>query len=192
MVIIYNYTAKIDVDFHSPLEGWTAKPDGVEMFNYLALPKNPQLKQKAMELRKSGVLSEVIFWRTFKDKKKIGWDIDRQVIIGDYIVDFFIPELGLVFEIDGESHRLKEEYDVIRDSYLKSLGLKIIHIEDILIKQQIHNVNEIVQEAIRIRVEELKDPPRQPPAATPQEGNKNLNTLLSSRRNINGFNKIVL
>ena len=46
------------------------------MFNYLALPKNPQLKQKARKLRKSGVLSEVLFWQTFKDKQKLGWDIE--------------------------------------------------------------------------------------------------------------------
>ncbi|MBI4652498.1 hypothetical protein HY745_14725 [Candidatus Desantisbacteria bacterium] len=39
------------------------------MFNYLLLPKNIQLKQKSKELRKAGVLSEVIFWQTFKDKK---------------------------------------------------------------------------------------------------------------------------
>ena len=48
-----------------------------KLFKYLLLPKNPQLKQKAKELRKSGVLSEILFWQTFKDKKKLGWD-DRQ------------------------------------------------------------------------------------------------------------------
>ena len=141
------------------------------MFNYLALPENPELKQKARELRKTGVLSEVLFWQTFKDKQKLGWDIDRQVIIGNYIVDFFIPELGLVFEIDGESHSFKGGYDIIRDSYLKSFGLMVVHIEDILIKQQLNNVGDMVREAIRIRAAELKTPPRQPSAATPQEGN---------------------
>lgn len=142
------------------------------MFNYLALPKNPQLKQKARELRKSGVLSEVIFWQTFKDKQKLGWDIDRQVIIGNYIVDFFIPELGLVFEIDGESHSFKGEHDIVRDNYLKSLGLMVVHIEDIMIKQQLNNVDAMVRAAITRRAAELKAPPRHPSAATPQEGNK--------------------
>jgi len=56
------------------------------------------------KLRKQGILSEVLFWEAFKDKEKIkGYDIDRQVIIGNFIVDFFIAELGLVVEIDGNS-----------------------------------------------------------------------------------------
>ncbi len=75
-------------------------------------------------------------------------------------VDLFIPELGLVFEIDGESHSFKGEYDIIKDSYLKSFGLMVVHIEDILIKQQLNNVDAMVREAIRIRAAELKAPPR--------------------------------
>ena len=77
------------VDFrfpHSPLEGWQAKPDGVDslqakpaslsswqknsLFPFRALPKNQKLQERAKELRKQGILSEVVFWKAFKDKKK--------------------------------------------------------------------------------------------------------------------------
>ena len=78
------------------------------------------------DLRKAGNLSEVIFWQTFKDKQKLGFDIDRQVIIGNYIVDFFIPELGLVFEIDGSSHDDRVEYDAERDSFVARVGFRKI------------------------------------------------------------------
>jgi hypothetical protein len=101
---------------NSPLEGWQAKPDGVDtpppgcgrtpqegnkikgnkinwqnnsLFPYWTLPKNQKLKERARELRKQGILSEVIFWKKFKDKKALGWDIDKQVIIDNFIVDFF-------------------------------------------------------------------------------------------------------
>ncbi len=125
------------------------------LFNFYELPKNNNLIARARELRKAGNLSEVIFWKTFKNEEQLGWDIDRQIIIGNYIVDFFIQELGLVFEIDGYSHDLKPEYDMQRESYLRTLGLEIIHIADILVKKSIEDVIEIVNFAIQKRVMEL-------------------------------------
>jgi len=44
----------------------------------LNLPSNPQLKQRARELRKQGVLSEVLFWNEVKRKKILDLDFDRQ------------------------------------------------------------------------------------------------------------------
>ncbi|WP_317228619.1 MULTISPECIES: DUF559 domain-containing protein [Chryseobacterium] len=41
-------------------------------------------------------------------------DFDRQRIIGNYIVDFYVKTLGLIIEIDGSSHDGKEIYDSIR------------------------------------------------------------------------------
>jgi very-short-patch-repair endonuclease len=125
---------------NSPLEGWICETKTGWKYNYSKLPKNPKLKSKAKELRKAGVLSEVLFWLVFKDKKLLSYDIDRQVIIGNYIVDFFIPELGLVFEIDGDSHNHKGEYDIKRESFLKSLHLEIVHFEDIAIKKAMDSV----------------------------------------------------
>lgn len=125
---------------NSPLEGWICETKTGWIYNYSELPKNPRLKIKAKELRKAGVLSEVLFWLAFKDKKLLGYDIDRQVIIGNYIVDFLIPELGLVLEIDGESHNYKGEYDIIRENFLKSLHLEIVHFEDIAIKKAMDGV----------------------------------------------------
>jgi very-short-patch-repair endonuclease len=125
---------------NSPLEGWLCETKTGWKYNYSKLPKNPRLKTKAKELRQAGVLSEVLFWLAFKDKKLLGYDIDRQVIIGNYIVDFFIPELGLVFEIDGDSHNDKGEYDIRREEFLKSLHLEIVHFEDIAVKKAMDGV----------------------------------------------------
>lgn len=81
----------------SPLEGWQAKPDGVDslqltpvspaswqknsLFPFWTLPKNRTLQERAKELRKQGILSEVVFWKTFKDKKSwVGISIDRLLL----------------------------------------------------------------------------------------------------------------
>jgi len=128
------------------------------LYPYWEIPKNKLLKERAKELRKAGNLSEVIFWQIFKDKKKIGFDIDRQVIIGNYIVDFFIPELGLVIEIDGSSHDEKIEYDEERDNFMESLNLQIIRILDIDVKKNIQSVYSFIVKVIQNRERVLKFP----------------------------------
>ena len=133
-------------------ELWNPK----SLYPYWEIPKNKLLKDRAKNLRKAGNLSEVIFWQTFKDKTKLGFDIDRQVIIGNYIVDFFIPELGLVFEIDGSSHDNKIEYDAERDNFMQNLNLQIVRIFDVDVKKNMPNVYDFILETIRKREIELK------------------------------------
>ncbi|MEO0156663.1 MAG: DUF559 domain-containing protein [candidate division WOR-3 bacterium] len=124
-----------DVLKNSPLEkGWQTEG----LTGYLNLPYNPNLKEKARELRKAGNLSEVLLWNELKSKKMLGFDFTRQQIIGNYIVDFHCPKLNLVIEIDGESHDFKGEYDKERDNYLQSLGLTVLHFKDIDIKKHLN------------------------------------------------------
>jgi very-short-patch-repair endonuclease len=110
--------------------------------NYFRLPFNPRLVPLAKKLRKSGILSEVLIWNCLKNKNFKNLDFDRQKIIGNYIVDFYCPNLQIVIEIDGSSHIGKEKYDETRDIYLMSLGLKIIHIEDISV---LNDLNQVIQ-----------------------------------------------
>ncbi len=109
----------------------------------LNLPSNPQLKQRARELRRQGVLSEVLFWNEVKLKRILDLDFDRQKIIGNYIVDFYIKKLGIVIEIDGISHNEKIEEDEIRDNYLRGLGLTVIRYSDLDVK---HNLDNVIQD----------------------------------------------
>ncbi|WP_071513908.1 endonuclease domain-containing protein [Francisella sp. TX07-6608] len=104
------------------------------------LPYNPKLKQRARELRKAGNLSEVLFWNMVKSKKFLDLNFRRQKIIGNYIVDFYCPAYRLVIEIDGSSHNDKKEYDSIRNEYLNSLDLMVIHILDKDIKTNLEGV----------------------------------------------------
>jgi len=68
-------------------EGWPAKQDGVDnspawqkksLFPYWSLPKNKELNQKAKELRQQGISSEVLFWKSFKDKECKNLSLDEQ------------------------------------------------------------------------------------------------------------------
>ncbi len=53
------------------------------------IPYNPELKDLASQLRKNMTLSEVLLWIELKNKQMLGYDFDRQIPIGDYIVDFY-------------------------------------------------------------------------------------------------------
>ena len=96
----------------------------------ICLPKSSiQDKQKARDLRKNRVFSEVVFWRLVRAGTFHGIDFHRQICVGPYIVDFYIRCFGVAIELDGASHRGKYEYDKRRDAYLQSLGIYIIHIQ---------------------------------------------------------------
>ncbi|WP_240409023.1 endonuclease domain-containing protein [Flavobacterium psychrotrophum] len=89
------------------------------------LPANAQLKDRAKKLRKAGNYPEVVFWKQVNRHQFYNIDFDRQRIIGNYIVDFYIKSLGLIIEIDGTVHNEREDYDEKRTLFLESLGLSV-------------------------------------------------------------------
>ncbi|HLW14398.1 MAG TPA: endonuclease domain-containing protein [Flavobacteriaceae bacterium] len=112
------------------------------------LPANRFLKARARSLRKAGVLAEVVFWLQVHKGKFHQIDFDRQRIIGNYIVDFYVKSLGLVIEIDGSSHNHKEDYDARRQAYLERLGLVVYRISDLRVKGDLDNVLKELEEFI--------------------------------------------
>lgn len=107
------------------------------------LPYNPDLKILVRGKRKAGILSEVLFWKQVRARTFHNIDFDRQRIIGNYIVDFYVKTLGLIIEIDGSSHDEKQIYDALRQEYLESLNLKVFTITDFDIK---HNLSIIMKD----------------------------------------------
>ncbi|NPA10085.1 MAG: DUF559 domain-containing protein [Chlorobi bacterium] len=117
------------------------------------LPYNPKLKPLLNGKRKAGILSEVIFWKQVRAKTFHNIDFDRQRIIGNYIVDFYVKTLGLVIEIDGWSHETKEIYDEVRQKYLESLGLKIFRITDFDVR---NNLSVVMKDLENFIIEHYK------------------------------------
>ncbi len=113
-----------------------------------SLPYNPNLKQLAKDKRKAGIYSEVLFWQQVRNKQFHKIDFDRQRIIGNCIVDFYVKALGLVVEIDGISHEGKIEYDIARQLFLESLGLKVFRVTDGLVLQRTLDVMEMLENYI--------------------------------------------
>lgn len=57
------------------------------------LPANSKLRHRAKSLRKSGNLPEIVFWQQVHKGKFYKIDFDRQRVIGNYIVDFYVKSL---------------------------------------------------------------------------------------------------
>jgi very-short-patch-repair endonuclease len=108
---------------------------------YKSLPYNPALKERAKALRKAGILHEVLLWMQLKGNQLNGLDFDRQKIIGNYIVDFYCAEKGVVIEADGSSHDTKQPQDAERDRFLQGLGLVVIRL---LVKDVLHCMEEVI------------------------------------------------
>jgi very-short-patch-repair endonuclease len=108
---------------------------------------NPKLKALAAQLRSRGTKSEILLWNQLKGGQLNGLRFIRQKPIGDFIVDFYCKEVGLVIELDGLSHQCNEvmDLDERKQSYLESIGLKVIRFEDEDVIRDIRNVMMVIE-----------------------------------------------
>jgi len=105
------------------------------------------LKRFRKELRNNLTPAEATLWTTLQKKQLKGRKFRRQHSIGKYVVDFYCPAEKLVIELDGADHYTPagSDYDDERDTYLKSLGLKVLRFENI----EVFNFLESVLEDIK-------------------------------------------
>lgn len=87
---------------------------------------NPKLTSNAKTLRKSMTKEERRLWYDFF--KGQPFTVNRQKVIGTYIVDFYCAEAGLVVELDGSQHYEANgrQSDELRDAFLRSCGLQVL------------------------------------------------------------------
>ena len=91
--------------------------------------------------------------------KRLPFKAHRQYNIGNYIVDFYIPQKQLVIEIDGVQH-LTEEHekkDQARDKFLKTQGLRVLSFPNESIRKNFSDVCQIILDQIEVRFEDLKE-----------------------------------
>jgi very-short-patch-repair endonuclease len=93
----------------------------------LVLPYNKNLTTLARKNRSNPTKAETRIWQEVLRMRQFAhYKFLRQKPISGYIVDFYCSELGLVIEIDGDSHAETVEYDLERTRFLNALGLQVI------------------------------------------------------------------
>jgi len=79
-------------------------------------------------------------------KQLKGLQFYRQRIIGNYIVNFYVPRAKLVIELDGGQHLDddNQEKDRIRNGYMDRIGLKVLRFSNKDVFNNIEGVLEVI------------------------------------------------
>ena len=80
--------------------------------------------------------------------------VNRQKVIGNYIVDFYCHAAGIVIELDGSQHYEAEgqEYDQKRDQYMGNLGLTVLRYSNRDMSQNFEGVCQDILQRIQEKV----------------------------------------
>jgi very-short-patch-repair endonuclease len=112
--------------------------------------KHKTLRQK---LRSEVPTAERVLWNILR-RNQLNVKFRRQYGIGRYVCDFYNAEYKLVIELDGDSHFTPEaeNYDAIRNEYMRNLGMSVLRFtnQDIM-----SNINGVI-EFILIHIDQLK------------------------------------
>lgn len=94
-----------------------------------------RLGYRRRSLRNNSTSAEKYLWTFLKSRQVLGRKFRRQHSIANYIVDFYCAPEKLIIELDGGVHDHPEQtiYDRRRDKFLKSLGFKILRINNELV-----------------------------------------------------------
>ncbi len=117
-------------------------------------PYNKELTQYAKELRKNMTPEEKHLWYDFL--RFLPMTVKRQQVVGNYILDFFIPSANIDIELDGSQHfdSKAREADEVRDSSLSSVGIKVIRYTNGDVNR---NFDGVVTDIMRMVGVEFKD-----------------------------------
>ena len=87
---------------------------------------NKNLTSISKALRKQMTKEEKHLWYDFL--KELPITVNRQKVIGNYVVDFYCASAKIVIELDGSQHYDEQarEKDKERDEYLRGLGIKVL------------------------------------------------------------------
>ena len=101
-------------------------------------------------MRTNMTKEETAMWNILRAKRFFGYKFKRQVLIGEYIVDFLCPEKKLIIEIDGGQHNVDENIiqDNIRSQYIQNNGYTILRFWNNEINENIDGVCERIKEIL--------------------------------------------
>ena len=96
-------------------------------------------------MRKNPTLAEKKLWEVFL--RKFRYRVLRQRVIDNFIVDFYIPQIKLIIEVDGEIHKDRDisTYDEERTKILESYGVTIVRFNNELVMNDIKTVIEVIE-----------------------------------------------
>ena len=114
-----------------------------------------ELTTQRKTLRNNSTSAEAMLWSMLKSRQ-LGVRFRRQFSVGQYILDFYSPEVNLCIELDGAPHftYVGSDYDYERTEYLKKYhGIRTLRFEN----SEFFKYPEEVISSIKRVVEEQKE-----------------------------------
>ena len=120
----------------------------------MEIPRNPKLRPAAQSLRREMTPQERKLWYQFL--RNLSITVNRQKVIGNYIVDFYCHAARIVIELDGsqhyqDDHLLKDEKRTI---FLQQYGLEVIRFSNKEIHDHFQGVCEWIDQSVKKRMRE--------------------------------------
>ena len=118
-------------------------------------PHNKELKTYSQELRKDMTPEERHLWYDFLVKLPIV--VKRQYVVGNYILDFFVPSRKIAIELDGSQHYEPEARaaDALRDAELMKYGVRVLRYTNFDIKKRFEGVASDILKNIGLEFSDL-------------------------------------
>jgi adenine-specific DNA-methyltransferase len=110
-------------------------------------------RERRKQLRREMTPPERKLWKALRGEQ-LGVKFRRQHPIGPYIADFYSREAQLVVEVDGVvAHSGEEafEYDRARDTYMESLGLRVMRIPASEVERNLEGVRDAIKQACEVQ-----------------------------------------
>ena len=109
-----------------------------------------QMKSYRRELRKHSTVAEMGLWNRLKGRQVEGLQFRRQFSVGNYILDFYCPQLHLAIELDGEVHNYSIEEDRHRSQVLlEQYGIKVIRFENRYVFEHLESILGEIRDEMR-------------------------------------------
>jgi very-short-patch-repair endonuclease len=107
-------------------------------------------KEIRRRLRNDMTKAEVTLWYSLKGKQLRGYKFRRQHGIGQYVVDFYSPELKLAIEVDGGSHDSPDmrKSDEERQRSIERYGIQFLRFTDDQVLGEPDRVAERIEYAV--------------------------------------------
>lgn len=115
----------------------------------MPLPYNAKNKNLARNMRKNATRQEKHLWYDFLKDYPI--QFHRQVMIDEYIADFYCHKVKLVIELDGSQHETDQgmERDQRRTEVLESYGVTVIRFTNKSVDKEFYRVCDHIDRTVK-------------------------------------------
>ena len=113
---------------------------------------NYKLTSRAQALRKNMTREERRLW--YEYLHSYPYRFRRQVVFGNYILDFYCAAAKLAVELDGSQHYDpdKQWYDRKRTAYLNNIGIEVLRFSNSDVLQNLRGVCLAIDMAVKKRI----------------------------------------